>query len=215
MENAEELIEWRGCIGHPDYEVSSRGGIRSTQRYEDGRRHSVPMPRSRAGARIASLQVHRRGTAGRESVPVAQLVLMAFGVTGYGPDKIALHRNGRASDSSLVNLQWATYDQTKHFYATHHPDTFTAMWPLEDPDVWANKGEGEAKVIVPVGEPVKKLSEDQVRYIRAETEAGTSTAKKLSEELGVSAALIYNVRAGRSYKSVSAEGDVWSPEVAA
>jgi len=104
--------QWRPAVGHPGYEVSNHGRVRSldrvlTLRGRDGediyRRH-----RGRVLAPCANASGHMVVTLGRgNSVYVHQLVLTAF--VGPAPaGEEGCHDDGDASNNRLTNLRWGT-----------------------------------------------------------------------------------------------------------
>ena len=105
---------------------------------------------------------------GQRNVTVHRLVLLAF--KGEGPaGSQARHINGNSRDNRLVNLCWGTQaenEQDKHRSGTFH-----------------NRGP-------------RKLTDEQVRHIRASTDTGLS----LAGQFGVSSAAIYSIRTRRNYK---------------
>lgn len=98
--------EWRPIPGHPEYEVSNQGRVKSWRKYNGG-----PAPRIRkpvASGRMGHLYV-QLATAPCESVrrPVHQLVLEAF--VGPRPDgMVTRHLDGNPTNNHLDNLAYGT-----------------------------------------------------------------------------------------------------------
>jgi HNH endonuclease/NUMOD4 motif len=131
---------WRPVCGHPGYEVSDLGRVRSLDRvihFPDGRSRRAPgVPLSpvadKLGYRFVTLAGRRR--------PVHQLVLEAF--VGSRPDGYeSLHGNDVPSDNRLTNLRWGTradnvqdaVERRRHVHSkrTHCP----RRHPLEAPNL--------------------------------------------------------------------------------
>lgn len=141
---------WREVPGHPDYEVSDLGRVRSWKNNRWGRATEP---------RIMSLNQRRGGrskTGPREYVGVTVavgdgkyvqlqlhcLVLEVFVGPRPTPAHQGAHRNGRACDNRLVNLYWATPEENG----------------ADNARLGVSKGELHSQA---------KLTEDVVREIRA------------------------------------------------
>lgn len=125
------MTEWRPIPGHPGYEASSEGEIRSVERvvtYVNGRQRRFPsvVLKTRMGHHYPVVAI---GTGGRYrgSHPVHQLVAAAF--HGVRPDGMhACHNDGNIWNNRPSNLRWDTpsenvWDQVRH--GTHHNHTRT------------------------------------------------------------------------------------------
>ena len=165
---------WKPIEGHPGYEVSDQGRVRSLSRriLVEGKRK--PHWKSWKGrilrpqANYAGyLHVHLGQT---DQHQISALVLAAF----VGPQPkgmVRAHNNGKNNDNRLVNLRYATHysnqqDRVKH--GTHH------------------RGERS---------PFAILTEAMVRQIRASDEPRTV----LAERFGVSLMTITQVRRRASW----------------
>jgi hypothetical protein len=89
---------WKPVVGHPGYEVSSLGNVRSS--FRGGRVLRPGVNRKRGGYRQVNL-------AGGIQRRICVLVAAAF----LGPRKegqVARHKNGEPSDDRAENLEWGT-----------------------------------------------------------------------------------------------------------
>jgi hypothetical protein len=92
--------KWRPVVGQPDYEVSSRGQVRS---YKSGRLKVMKQSLSRWGYWTVEFCTNRK----RKRVHVHRVELAAF-TGGYRVGLDAAHLNGIRTDNRLENLAWAT-----------------------------------------------------------------------------------------------------------
>ena len=139
------IEEWRPVPGHPGYEVSSRGRVRSLDRVmEVGSRwgKTVLLPLKGRMLRQATRPSGHRtlGLTGGQTRDVHALVLEAF--VGPRPDGMeACHNNGDPADNRLENLRWDTrrenaLDRIRH--GTHEPSNRTHCpygHPLQEPNL--------------------------------------------------------------------------------
>ena len=101
------IEEWRDIPGHPGYQVSDCGQVRSRWMHGPGEKLSeVWHPVKPKPTREGHLQVRLR----RVGHYVHRLVLLAF--VGPCPEGlIGLHNNDNPKDNRLVNLSWGTRKQ--------------------------------------------------------------------------------------------------------
>lgn len=106
--------EWRGVIGHADYEVSNLGRVRSVSRVQTTSNRWGPMAR-RLAARMLNPQPTGKGylsvSLGRGNENrqyVHRLVAGAFIPAWLDTGEHVNHRNGDKRDNRSVNLEWVT-----------------------------------------------------------------------------------------------------------
>lgn len=104
---------WKPVVGHPGYEVSSLGRVRSLPRTKTHVRLGTKVTAHFKGAMLRQ-NPDRNGypkvglTSSNQLVHV--LVLEAF--RGQRPEgKESLHRDGNRANSRLNNLRWGTHDE--------------------------------------------------------------------------------------------------------
>lgn len=101
--------EWREIPGHPGYEVSSNGMVRSLDRVlvqKNGVPHTfygrvLKLKTDRAGYQFVALPERRDRR-------VHQLVLEAFVGPRPSPEHVTLHENDVRDDNRVGNLRWGT-----------------------------------------------------------------------------------------------------------
>ena len=105
------MTEWRAVIGHPHYEVSDEGQVRSLQRVITNR---IGVRKRRRGlvlkatpTKVRDGRFYRRVSIDGRNIPVAGLVLEAF-VGPRPPGQLTRHLNDNSMDDRLVNLAWGT-----------------------------------------------------------------------------------------------------------
>lgn len=105
------MREWRPMIGHPHYEVSNDGQVRSVDRVIMNR---LGVRKRRVGVELKATptwvsrdRLYRRVRIDGKNLPVAHLVLTAF--VGTRPDgHVVRHLNDDSLDDRLENLSWGT-----------------------------------------------------------------------------------------------------------
>lgn len=114
------MTEWRAIPGHPGYEVSDDGRVRSLDRLVGGRWGARRFP----GANLTPspdkdgyLRVGLGRGNGRK--PISRLMLLAFVGPAPADKPLACHRDGVNSNNVLSNLYWGsnsdnTLDQVRH-----------------------------------------------------------------------------------------------------
>lgn len=156
------------------YSVSSSGRVRSEARavvYAAGKKQTVRQrvlsPAKKASGHL-SVMLYRGQH--RQRLHVHRLVAIAF----IGPQPSALHevahRDGDPSNNAPSNLRWSTRSENhadKVIHGTH------------------NRGERH---------PLSKLSDEQVRSIRA----SRNTTKQIANEFGITAGHVWAVKAGKA-----------------
>jgi hypothetical protein len=156
---------WKLIPGFPRYEVSSCGQVRSL-RYKGTRviRAVTPIV-GMDGYRKISIY-NRSGQ--RKTKRIARLILGSF--LGPCPKGMqAAHLNGVRTDDRLENLVWAT-SKTNHAQMREH----------------GTSGIGERN-------PKAKLSEEDVRNIRASYASGSMDGVQLASHYGVRHPTIYAI----------------------
>ena len=111
--------EWRPIPGHPMYEVSDQGNVRSWHRPSGGQPRVLSPVTTPTGYRVARLMTPDR----RAPVFVHRLVLLAF--VGPVPEgkPITRHLNGVKTDNRLENLRYGTHSENeldKVAHGSHH-----------------------------------------------------------------------------------------------
>ncbi len=168
---------WRPVAGHPNYEVSSWGRVRSLPHWRPHNRHK--------GAKIwwkgKILQPGKQASGhlfvvleGQIAHRVHRLVALAF--IGPAPFKGAMvrHRDGLPANNRYTNLVWGTQKNNMEDAARHGR--------------------------IPRGRqrPNAKLHPRSIPRIRA----STATLSELAREYGVCAGTIRDVRLGNSWRHV-------------
>lgn len=102
---------WRPIPGHPGYEVSDLGQVRSLpRRIMRGNGHPMTLPGKILRPAPDAAGYMRFTLAGRKTRPVHRCVLAAF--VGPCPSGMeTLHENGDPSDNRLSNLRWGTHSE--------------------------------------------------------------------------------------------------------
>lgn len=104
--------EWRPIEGHPNYEVSNMGNVRSMERLTligNGAKRidNARVMRQQKLGRTGYLQVTLTG---HRKFAVHRLVALAF-CDGHSPELIVNHKNGVRNDNRAENLEWVTYSE--------------------------------------------------------------------------------------------------------
>jgi len=184
------IEEWRPVVGFPDYQVSDRGRVKSIARMiiRGGRLARVfekilagYLKHSHYGRPIAMVVTLKRDGR-RHYERVHRLVLEAF--VGPCPDgKEGCHDNGNPSNNGLNNLRWGTRDdnlEDMKRHGTRHP-------------VPHYRGEESS---------VSKLTEAQVRRIRAIKVWPFGLQAQLARETGISATHVRRIRNGHGWEHI-------------
>lgn len=108
------MERWRSIEGHPDYEVSDLGRVRSWKNGKWGRRET-PRLLMQSLSRNGYLRVNLDTSTVRL---IHQLVLEAF-VGLRPPGTQCAHGNGDPLDNHLSNLRWATPEENGADNARH------------------------------------------------------------------------------------------------
>lgn len=99
---------WKPAVGHPHYEVSDLGRVRSITRpihnYVRAGRVLIPGQKTFKG-KLVAMQVRLGRGSPRK---VHHLVLEAF-VGPRGPDQECCHNDGNPANNLLTNLRWDTH----------------------------------------------------------------------------------------------------------
>lgn len=108
---------WRAVPGHPGYEVSDRGRIRS---YRNRQGHASPTPRLLSPGIVQGYRHIKLGRSRQTKVHI--LVLEAF--VGPRPDgMVCRHLDGNPMNNRLSNLRWGTPEENyadRHLHGTHN-----------------------------------------------------------------------------------------------
>ena len=175
------LEEWRSVPGHPYYEVSNLGNVRSIDK-EETRLHprwKTPMQWRRKG-KMLSLTPHRGYlvvTLGRPNIVFGVHRLVAWAWHGEQGDNVVNHINANKHDNRPENLEYVTNSEN-----VHHAYRMGLM---------RVKGIQNGNAI---------LTDDDVREARRLS--GTKTVKELSDQFGVCEGHMKNVLGGRCRKAV-------------
>lgn len=166
--------EWRDIPSCPGYQASSDGQIRSLDRRIDCIDGKSRALRGRVLAQANHSAGYKSVNPGKflGSRTVHVLVLEAF--TGSRPEGMWVnHKDGNKHNNSIDNLEWVSAsDNQRHAVATG----LTPKPPLK-------RGTTHHK---------NRLSEDQVRRIRADYACGVGIAR-MARELGVSESAIRHI----------------------
>ena len=167
------MEQWKPVVGYESYyEVSDRGRVRSTRRCGTG------------GGIKALIETHRGHLRAdlckdgkQKSKKVHRLVLEAF--DGLCPDGMECrHLNGNPKDNRLENLSWGTHLENRADMIDHGRSTT-----------------GERN-------PMAKLSEWDVRWIKRFQKHGFATQTYLAEVFGCSVGNISNIKHGHCWRHV-------------
>lgn len=108
---------WRAVPGHPGYEVSDLGRVRS---YRNRQGHPTPTPRLLSPAIVQGYRHIKLGRSRQTKVHL--LVLEAF--VGPRPDgMLCRHLDGNPLNNRLSNLRWGTPEENyadRHLHGTHN-----------------------------------------------------------------------------------------------
>lgn len=138
-ETVAEVEEWRTVPGHPGYEASSLGRVRSLDRWiarSDGRRclcQGRMLQAQRKGYRYHGLNLGRGC-----SFYVHTLICAVFHGLRPSQRHEVSHRNGNCLDNRASNLRWVTHQQNeadKVRHGTNSEGQRHGMVKLTEPDV--------------------------------------------------------------------------------
>ena len=161
--------------GHPGYEVSDHGTVRSLDRQI--MRSGCP---AQVQGRTLQFRKHPKGYRGvslgnRKQATVHSLVMLAF--VGSRPEGAWInHRNGDKTDNRLANLEYCTPKQNAE-HAVH-----TGLQPMP-----------------PGGD---KLTPADVLLINERLKQGESTVA-LGKEFGVARGMVSSIRTGRAWQHLT------------
>lgn len=170
--------EWRPIRAWPLYEVSDHGRVRraaSGKSTSPGRVRRLQLTKGKKSAGYVSVMLHngRRGAVG--NVNVGRAVLEAFVGPPPSDRHECNHKNGIKTDNRPENLEWVSPSENiRHAFATG-----LKVGP---------RGEQQGAA---------KLSEAQVREIRARYRSGGITQTTLAGQYGISQAHLSDIVSGR------------------
>jgi hypothetical protein len=166
--------QWKQILDWPNYAVSDRGRIKRLTTRNSGV----------AGAILSQFlvsgypSVNLTDSGKRKSVRVHRLVAEAFLPKQAGATEVN-HIDASRSNNDLLNLEWVSASgNRKHGY-----------------DHGANAAEGERN-------GYSKLTEDNVRVIRATRPLTKSVQAELADQFGVSMATVRDVAARRTWAHI-------------
>lgn len=168
---------WKPIPGHPGYEASHYGRIRSNKNGKTVILKQIVHIGSKNG-RIRYLRVTLYdGMGGRKNMRVNRAVALAFIGPPPTPKHVAAHEDGNPMNNWLLNLKWATHQQNEDDKLIHGTR--------------------------PRGVKVKqaKLNPASVRKIRRMYAAG-KPAIELAKHFGVDRSTIYAVINGKSWSHI-------------
>lgn len=173
--------EWRPIPGHPGYEASSLGRLRSVDRVlGDGRRWRGRVLRQRLrddGYPAVSLALGRRGEYRTAQSHI--LIAESFHGAKPTPEHEGAHGDGIRTNNRADNLRWATAAENAADRARHGM-TFEPKGSLH---------------------PMAKADEDAVAAMRVDRAAGVSVAE-LARRHQLSRWAIYDALSGRTWGHV-------------
>lgn len=186
--------DWRAVPGYEGlYSVSSMGRVRSEAKVGwAGVARSAPYPIAAFimnptpfASGYARVSLSRRDGPAK-TMRIHRMVLLAF--VGPAPQgQECLHNNGMRHDNRLSNLRWGTPSENARD-AIRHGTNQIARISREYVHLRSGEQSGSAK-----------LTEQDVRFIRASSEAG----QRLAEKFGVNRNAILAVRKRTSWKHIA------------
>ena len=174
-------MEWRACIGFPQYEVSECGDVRRAVRAatrQAGWRHRGYIDQD------GYLQYTLENAAGeKQRVSAHNLVAAAFLGPQPSPEHEVAHNNGSRIHNHFSNLRWATRAENHADIQVHGS---------------AVKGERNGRA---------KVTEDDVRSIRTEyreikASRGRRRVGELDRKYGLDRSTIINIAKGKTWQHV-------------
>lgn len=174
MERSPALTEeWKAVPGHPGYEISDQGQVRS---YRDRQGHLRATPRLMTPKIVKSYLQIKLGRGRENQKKIHFLVLEAF--TGPRPDGAqGRHLNGKPLDNRSSNLAWGTPVQNYDDRHNHGTD---------------NTGSRNGRA---------KLAENDIPKIRQMVGEGQKQ-RDVAEIFGVTSATINHILNGRTWTHV-------------
>jgi hypothetical protein len=173
-----EFEEWREIPGHPGYDVSSLGRVRSVNRlvtYSNGVTRFHPgadlRPSMSRGYHLVSLS--------GISISVHRLVCPIFHGPRPSNNHQVAHWNGDRTDNRAANLRWATPKENKADEIRH------------------------GRQVIGVRHHRTKLSEGDVRLIRKLRAETGMFYYKIAERFGISDAQAWVIINGKSWKHIT------------
>lgn len=175
-------MKWKKVPGHPNYEVSDTGRVRSldhehsyTNRWGTQTRRRVRgrelTPQEAAGGYL--IVCLGRGTC----CLVHHLVLDAF--TGPRPEGLECrHLNGNPSDNRLSNLRWGTVEENRADSVRHRTNSRPSLRGANHPGA--------------------KFTKRRVEAVRRMVESG-ATQKEIAKRFGVTRQAVSNIVRGKSW----------------
>ncbi|HWL69164.1 MAG TPA: HNH endonuclease [Geminicoccus sp.] len=182
MADAGNAPEWRSVQGYPDYEVSNDGRVRRVTMPSRGPGRSRSLPyeiaisydeRGRPAVGLAC----PGNRSGQKRFQVSWLVAEAFHGARPAPGYVVCHNNGDHTDNRASNLRWDTQAGN-----------------IADKRIHGTQLEGNQH-------PNAKLTDDEVRQIRAARAAG-ETLKSIAARYGVHFSLIQYIEQRKVWKHV-------------
>jgi len=168
--------EWRDVPGYPGYQASDMGRIRSSKK---GRRRMLRQSKTRDGYRHVGLYRNKKMKCTRTHI----VVLITF--KGKRPPGMwGRHLSGKRTDNRAVNLAWGTPKQNRQDAMNHgtaHIPTF--------------HGKGSEN-------PAAKLTEKEVREIRAQREKGVRL-KAIAERHGISETTVSEICLRKTWRHIA------------
>ena len=175
-------VEYREIPGYPGYRVGDDGSVWSCRKSSGSKCWRQGL-RGSPNWKLLSVFFNGDGYACIRTNPdrkmhrVHRLVLLSF----VGPCPVGMearHLNGISSDSSRINLEWATPKVNQSDRLLHGTDI---------------RGSKNVKA---------KLSEDNVRQIKIDFRSGKATQKGLAKQYGVVASIVNEICNGKRWKHV-------------
>jgi hypothetical protein len=100
---------WVRCARNRDWEVSRFGQVR---RFDDHSLVGVRIINGSNERQYRAVQYRKPNTRSKLSVPIAHLVLEAFGFQRPSSKHVVLHKDGDLTNDFLDNLQWVTRSES-------------------------------------------------------------------------------------------------------
>lgn len=177
------IVEWRTIDGFPDYEVSSDGRVRRIAQPAGNRYKARPIPYEVTPSpnHGGYLGIYLYAGKKRRYFLVSRLVCASFKGPAPSSEHQAAHDDGNKENNSAGNLRWATCIENQDDMRRH----------------------GTRHIKRGVMNDRAKLTEEDVRAIRAVGVYKRGDHAKLARQYGVTRASISFVIAGKIWKHVS------------
>jgi hypothetical protein len=163
---------WHQIPGFPDYEITKRGRIRSWRKRPRFWRNPDPCTRRTTPIEMTHC-VNKKGyrivclrvaTGGRKNFLVHRLLAITFLPNPHNLPDVA-HLNGNTTDCCLDNIAWMSHQDNQLMMQKHGTQGIT-----------------------------KKLTADQVKYIREQVAYGPrGTARRMCEKFGVTPTTVHDI----------------------